>query len=158
MNVKKHARPISTSVFHFSNLHCLSHEEPTNRRKHQLIHRHPLQRRYRAALLGNRERTREKRKPVKLYRRHEEAVRHEARQTLKVKGRGTKVLFWKEMVVGLPFFFLVVELDGDEFGVLESGGEGGFFGSLVPEGGQGLGDCICYSSQDLGGFQSCCMR
>ena len=89
---------------------------------------------------------------MKLHWRHEEAVRHEARQALKVKGRGPEVLLWEEVVVGLPFFFLVVKFDGDEFGILEVGGEGRLLGSLVPEGGEGLGHRVCYTSQDLNLF------
>lgn len=142
MNVKKAARP-TILVSLYPSRH--PRKQPTNRCKDQLIKAHPLERRHRSTFLRDRKRSRKKRKPLELHRRHDETVRHEPGQPLKVKLWWTKTPVWYDVRDVRTLLIVVRHFDAIR-DILP-------WSEISPRsctnGCQGLSHCVCYASQDL---------
>lgn len=139
-----HGAPTTT----LGNRHDSEESGNTKRRKHQLVHRHPLHRRAKSSRFCDREGLLQELEPLELHRGHAEAVGHEARQSLKVKRRWEDAGVRDKVAIAERVFaveFLDLDSDGVILGVRVEGALSR--GSLL-DGGYGLCDGICYASQD----------
>lgn len=118
----------------------------TGRREQELIECNTLERgNPGTARLCNRECLRQKTEPAVLDGRHEETVGHEADCALEVKGRRELLRIRDDLMVGPRVAAVeVVDLDGEEV-VLACA----FADRTLADGSQGLGYCVCDTTQDL---------
>ncbi len=93
----------------------------TGRRKNKLVKRHPLSRHTEASVLSDRERPGQELKPLELNRRHNETIRHETRQALKVERRRQLPGGRDELGVGHGVLLVqLVYLDGKKISLVDA--------------------------------------
>jgi hypothetical protein len=136
----------STTTATLSNCHGGIENSQTERRKDELVKGNALHSGDESARLGDRKDTLEESEPLELHRGHAETIGHEARETLKVKGRGkaNRVGDQVALVEGVLAVELV-DLDSDAVVLLEATG---LADSSFADGGDGLGNCVCDASED----------
>jgi hypothetical protein len=128
----------------FGNGHECEEARQTSRCEQELVERNALQRRHHGSRLRNGKCPRQEPEPLVLDRCHQETVRHETCQTLKVEGRreslrvGDDLAFWPWVpLVQLVYF------DGEEVVLVA------FAHRTLPYGRQGLCYSVCYATKNL---------
>jgi hypothetical protein len=93
----------------------------TGRRKNELVKCHALSRHAEASVLGNRERPGQELEPLELNWCHNETIRHETRQALKVERRGQLSGGRDELGVGHRVLLVqLVYLDGKKISLVDA--------------------------------------
>lgn len=120
----------------------------TNWGEHELVQSHALERGHHSGSFAHGESPCKEAKPLMLYGRHQETIRHEPCQALEIKGRRQQLRVGDEITVVQrvpPVDF--VDLDGQEI----------IFVALahrtLPHCGQRLGYCVRYTTQHLQIYQ-----